>query len=152
MESDGGPCCFVCAGSDPPLLRVCDCTTVIHARCLRELIARVPSHASRCAVCHKDYRVPYKTKLIVRWDNVIKIATVLSSILIALSWAVWATRDLPLRESLVAWAAILFLECMIAWFTSLMIAARTVDFFFFCMRRVPAVHEALPMRLTVVRV
>ena len=46
--------CFICAENHQPLFRVCKCNTVVHEKCFQKLV-NVPSHATHCAVCMKQY-------------------------------------------------------------------------------------------------
>lgn len=51
-------CCYVCLESHAPLLSLCACTDrYVHVACFQELIHRTPAHASKCAVCHAEYRI-----------------------------------------------------------------------------------------------
>lgn len=47
--------CYVCLSSDGNLVRACGCTHLVHLECLEEVIRRVPSHATHCAVCKTPY-------------------------------------------------------------------------------------------------
>lgn len=54
--------CFVCGddnGAD--VVRVCDCTTVVHRACFESLVRKVPSHAERCPICTSTYEVVKKS-------------------------------------------------------------------------------------------
>ena len=46
--------CFICAATDAPLYKVCNCDTVVHEQCFTRLV-NVPSHATHCAICKKKY-------------------------------------------------------------------------------------------------
>lgn len=53
--------CFVCGDDDDSdVVRVCDCTTVVHRHCFESLVQKVPSHAEQCPICTSAYDVVKK--------------------------------------------------------------------------------------------
>ena len=73
--------CLVCADPAPPLYRVCNCNTLLHEKCFEGVVASVPSHASGCPVCLRQYRT-------VRTDHT-KRSRVASALLLAVSAFTW---------------------------------------------------------------
>ena len=73
--------CLVCADSTPPLYRVCNCNTLLHEKCFEGVVASVPSHASGCPVCLRQYRT-------VRTDHM-KRSRLASVLLLAVSAFTW---------------------------------------------------------------
>jgi hypothetical protein len=55
MEVTSTQACFVCLESTGARLKVCECSTVVHAACMRKLVEQVPAHRERCAVCKAPY-------------------------------------------------------------------------------------------------
>lgn len=45
--------CFICC--EPGGQKRCKCNTVVHDQCLFRMIATVPSHNGKCAVCKQNY-------------------------------------------------------------------------------------------------
>ena len=55
-EQDYDVACLVCCSSAGVLLHdACQCSSVIHLECLREMRRQTPAHAERCAVCLSPY-------------------------------------------------------------------------------------------------
>lgn len=53
----GDACCFVCLEDRGSLHNPCGCSLQVHARCMAQLLARTPSHATACPVCREPYHV-----------------------------------------------------------------------------------------------
>lgn len=116
--------CFVCTGNEGPLFRVCDCRTVIHKECFRQVVARVPSHSTRCPVCRKEYSVPYKSRVVVEYAFVLRLCCITVTIIALLGSIVMMTRALALHFAMLVWGSILVLESLVG-ITALVVIRHT---------------------------
>lgn len=55
------PVCYVCTEPTPPLYKICKCNALLHKECFQELVNKVPSHATHCAVCKHPYSLNTRT-------------------------------------------------------------------------------------------
>lgn len=49
--------CYVCLQDDPPLIKPCKCTSMVHPACLVKAINNVKAHKTTCPVCKEQYTI-----------------------------------------------------------------------------------------------
>ena len=71
-DNDERLCCFICcepASANAPLYTgLCKCKTAVHAECMVRLLD-VPTHLTRCAVCHSEYDIRTRTRRALRFKG-----------------------------------------------------------------------------------
>lgn len=116
--ADDAVSCFVCteaATERAPLYRVCSCKTFVHEACFRTLLARVPSHRARCAVCLQPY-AGVVLRPCVRRHCTCEPVLVFAYVVMAAMWTTFVLlhRYVHARRSLSLELSLVFVYCIFA--------------------------------------